>query len=224
MSLDKKLERKFRRTYGADLLPVGMADFVICDIVEWDGLIRKQIDFEEINLVDKLKIPEDKKKDLFSRLSQITLQKANFQQITIDSSFDIQGGVDIPNFAMSIGAQVGFGNFVNFVIEDVMGKVLARDLKMDLISLIQQAKDEDGKYYRKTLKRLFFIDKLYYAGKVSFEIKATSQAKLEVALTDAKLINPNVSYSSSGNAKVTIEGSMEVPFAVDIEPFTDFLD
>jgi hypothetical protein len=224
MPLDKRLERKFRRTYGADLLPVGMTDYVLGDIVEWDGFIKKQMDFEQINLINKLKIAPEKKAELFSRLSQVPLQKASFQQITIDSNFDIKGGVDIPNFAVSIGAAIGFSNFVKFEIEDVQGKVLARDLKLELIDLITQAKEEDRKYYRKTLKKLFFIDKLSYAGKVSFEIKATSQAKLEVALTQAKVVNPNVSFSSSGEAKVTFPGSMEIPFAVDIEPFKDFID
>lgn len=224
MPLDKKLERKFRRIYGADLLPVGIVGNVLCDIVEWDGFIRKQMDFEEINLIDKLKVPTENRKELFKRLSEVTLQKAGFQQITIDNNFDIKGGVDIPNFAMSVGAEVGFSNFINFVIEDVQAKILARDLKMDLINLIQQAKVEDKKYYRKTLKKLCFVDKLYYAGKVSFEIKATSQAKVEIALTQAKVVNPNVSFNNSGNALVTFPGSMEIPFAADIEPFKDFLD
>jgi hypothetical protein len=152
------------------------------------------------------------------------VQKASFQQITIDSSFDIKAGIDIPNFAVSIGAEVGFGNFVNFVIEDVQSKIFARDLKMELITLVRQVKEEDKKYYRKTLRKLFFIDKLFYAGKASFELKSTARGKLEVALSQAKLLNPNISFNSAGDAKVIFQGNMEVPFAADIEPFEDLTD
>ena len=224
MPLDNKLARKFRRTYNADLLPVGLSEALLCDIVEWDGFIRKKIDLEFISLVDILKIPDDKRSSLMSRLSGVTLQPAAFKQITIDQEFDIKGGADIPNFAASVGAGVGFSNFVNFIIEDVQGKVLARDLKVELIRLISQAKEVDRKYFRQELKKLFFIDKLYYAGKASFEVRSSAKANLEAALGGSGLANPSIAFTSSGNIKVTMGGNLEIPFAADIEPCTDLID
>jgi hypothetical protein len=224
MALDNKLERKFRRIYGADLLPVGLSESVLCDIIEWDGFLKRNMDLEFINLVDILKMPDDKRSNLMSRLSGVPLQIATFKQITIDQEFDIKGGADIPNFAASISAEVGFSNFLNFVIEDVQAKVLARELKVELIRMIKQAKDEDRKYFRKELKKLFFIDKLYYAGKASFEVSSSAKANLEAALSTSGLANPGIAFTSSGSIKVTTGGSLDIPFAAGIEPCSDLID
>ena len=224
MPLNDKLKRQFRKIYGIDLLPVSLSSYYLGDIIEWDGFIKKQLDFENYSLIENLKIEESKKADLRKRLSSVAHEKAAMQRIMIDSRFDIKGGVDIPNFAMNIGAELGFGNFINFSIEDVKCKVLARELKVELTNLIKQAKEDDKKYYRKNLKKLFFIDKLFYAGNASFEIKSSSRAKVEVALTSAKIVNPNLSFGSEGNIKVSFSGDMDLPFAADFEPLTDFID
>ncbi len=224
MALDNRLARKFRKTYNADLLPVGLSGSVLCDIVEWDGLLKKKMDLEFINLVDVLKMPDDKRTELMSRLTGVSLQIADFQQIVIDQRFEIGAGADIPNFAASIGARVGYGNFVNFVLEDVKAKVLARELKVEIIRMIKQAKEDDRKYFRKELKRLFFIDKLFYAGKASFEVRSSAKASLEAALGTSGLANPAVAFTSSGNIKVTVGGSFDIPFAADIEPCKDLVD
>jgi hypothetical protein len=182
------------------------------------------MDLEFISLVDILNIPDEKKSSLKTRLAGVPLQPATFKQITIDQEFGIKGEADIPNFAASVSAGVGISNFVNFKIEDVQGRVLARDLKVELIRLISQAKEEDRKYFRKELKKLFFIDKLYYAGKASFEVSSSAKANLDAALGTSGLANPGISFTSSGNIKVTMGGNLEVPFAADIEPCTDLID
>jgi hypothetical protein len=146
------------------------------------------------------------------------------QKITIDSSFDIKGGIDIPNFAAGIGLDLGFERFLNFNIDDVKCKIIARELKVELRNIIKKAKEEDKKNYRKNLKHLHFIDKLFYAGSASFEIKNTTKIEIEAALTAAKIVNPKIDVNTDGNIKVSFAGSQEIPFAADIEPLTDFID
>ena len=224
MPLNDKLKRQFRRIYGADLLPVSLSSYYLGDIIEWDGFIKKQLDFENISLIENLKIDESRKADLRKRLSEVSMEKAFMQKITIDSRFDIKGGADIPNFATSIGAELGFSNFVNFNIEDVQCKVLARGLKVEIINLIKQAKEDDRKHFRKNLRDLYFIDKLFYAGNASFEIKTDSKAKVEAAVTSAKLVNPNISFNREGNIQVSFTGNKDLPFAADFEPLRDLID
>lgn len=224
MPINKNLERKFRKTYGADLLPVSFTECKLGDIVEWDGFISKSIDFEQISLVHLLKIEEFKKRRLITQLSQVELQAAAFQQITIDKHFDIQAGVDIPNIAAGISADIGFESFINYRISDVNCRILGGELKVELMQLLGQAKKEDPKYFRTKLKKLFFIEKLFYAGQVSFELKSEAKGKLVAALGKAKIADPRLSFTSSGNAIVTFPGSTTIPFAADIEPCMDLVD
>ncbi|MBP7678969.1 MAG: hypothetical protein KA096_00935 [Bacteroidales bacterium] len=224
MPLNKKLERKFRKTYGIDLLPVGMADTLIADIVEWNGAIGRTVDLEHISLLEFLKIDEPTRNRLKEAIAGLPLHKAAMQQITIDSTFNISGGVDIPNWAVGIGAEIGLKNFISFRIEDVQCRVLGRELRAELLRILLRAKETDLKYYRKKLSRRFIIEELFYAGKVSFEIKAGSTGQLDVTLTKAKIADPHITYSTGGNAIVTCPGDLTVPFAADIEPVKDLMD
>lgn len=224
MPINKKLERRFRKTYGIDLLPVGMADTLIADIVEWNGTIGRTVDLEHISLLEFLKIDEPTRVRLKEAIAGLPLHKAAMQQITIDSRFDIGGGVDIPYWAIGIGAEIGLKNFISFRIEDVRCRVLGRELRAELIRILLQARETDVKYYRKKLARRFIIGELFYAGKVSFEIKAGSTGKLDVSLTNAKIVDPHIAFSSEGNAIVTFPGDLTVPFAADIEPVKDLMD
>lgn len=224
MPANKNLERKFRKTYGADLLPVSFTECNLGDVVEWDGFIRKSIDFEQISLVYLLKIEEPEKRRLIAQLSHVPLQAAAFQQITIDKHFDIQTGIDIPNIAAGISADIGFDSFINYKISDVNCRILGGEMKIELMQLLGRAKKEDPKYFRSKLKKLFFIEKLFYAGQVSFELRSEAKGKLIAALSRAKIADPRLSFTEKGNAIVTFPGSSTIPFAADIEPCMDLVD
>lgn len=225
MGLDKKLQKQFRRKYGMDLLPVSYEDIFLGDIIEWDGkLSRKKIDFENFSLIQQLKIDSEKKNELETKLAAVKLKNAAFQKITIERESDLNAKLDIPNFASNIDLKLGMQNILNFQMEDVKCKVLERDLKVEIRNLINNAKETDKKHYRKKLKRLFFIDKLFYAGNVMLEIKQDTTIDIEAALSKAKILNPNIKTNTKGTINVSFAGSTEIPFAADIEPLKDFID
>lgn len=224
MSIDKTLARKFRNIYSADLLPVSFPSIKICDLIEWDGLLKRTISLQNWNLLYNIKMLETKRQQLLNALEAIPVQKANFSQASIDSSFEIGAGIDIPNIAASISTQLGFGNIHSFTIDDVSCKIFADKLKFEIREIIRSAKNSDRAQYRKNLKGLYFIDKLYYAKSVTLETKLTDKIALEAAITKTKLLNPKLSFSSAGTASITYQTDATMPFAADIESVKDFID
>jgi hypothetical protein len=224
MGMDESLKRKFRRLYNADLLPVAMVSYQLGDIVEWDGFLKKNLDYEAYSFVDLLKTDQNKKTELITDLANVRVEDAIMQTVTIDNEFDIKGGTDIPNFAVELGLVLGNKRFINFNIDNVKCKVIAKDLKRELKNLIEKAKEEDKRYYRRKLKHLFFIDKLFYAGNVSFELIKATKSEVEAALTKAKIINPQIAVNTQGKITVSFYGKMIIPFAADIESLKDFID
>lgn len=223
MSLNNKLKRKFRRIYDMDLLSVALESYRLGDVVEWDGLIKKP-DFGNYSFVNFLRIPDKKKADLKKQLENVKMVKADMSKITIDRSYDFHTGLDIPNFATEVGVEVGNENFSDINIDNVQCKVIARELKFELMQILKQAKEEEKKYYRKELKHLFIINKLFYAGKANLTFKSTTKSNVEAAVLKAKISNPKIQVNNTGEINVSFSGNLAIPFAADIESVKDFMD
>ncbi|MBN1115741.1 MAG: hypothetical protein JXA77_00935 [Bacteroidales bacterium] len=223
MSLDNKLIRKIRRMYGIDILPIGMESYTLGDIVEWNGIIKKP-SMENYSFVNYLRLDSDKQTEYKNRLKTVQPVAAQLAKIQLDTSFDFQSGADIPNFATETGLDVSHENITGINVEDIQCKVIERDLKYDLMQELIQIKKNDRRYYRKELKKLFMLDKLFYAGKVNLTIQTNSKAKIEAAVLKSKLVNPKIAEKSEKEVSISFSGDKTIPFAADIEQINDFLN
>ena len=223
MSLDNRLARKIRRKYRIDLLPIGMESYTLGDVVEWDGFIRKP-SVESYCFVRYLKIPEENKNGLIKQLKEVKPVAAQLARITLDSSYDFQSGADIPNFMTDFALEIDSHSLTDINVEDIQCKLIERDLKFELMQTIRQQKKDDRHYYRKELKKLFFLDKLFYAGNISLTLKTSSKSQVEAAILKSKVSNPKITEKGEREVSISFPGDLTIPFAADIEQVNDFID
>jgi len=224
MSADKKIEKKFKRKYGIDLLPYAHEGFDLGEIVEYDGFLRRTLDFENVSIIKFLRLQKDVEDGLIHQLQSVKFQKSEFANIELDSSFGINIEGEVPNFASKIGLGLGFQSFMKISISEVRSKVLEDNLKFNVRQLVKDFKRKDKNYFKEDLKGKYYLDALYYAKNVAIELKNSSKESIEATLTKLKIADAKISVDSKNHCTVSFDGEFEVPFAARIKSLRDLMD
>jgi len=224
MSADNKIEKKFKRKYGIDLLPYAHEGFDLGEIVEYDGFLRRTLDFENVSIIKFLRLQKDVEAGLIQQLQSVKPQKSEFANIELDSSFGINIEGEVPNFASKIGVNLGFQSFLKISISDVISKALAEDLKFNVRQMVKDLKRKDKSYFKEELKGKFYLDMLFYAKNVKLELKNSSKESIEATLTKLKIADAKISADSKNHCTVSFDGEFEVPFAAKIKSLRDLMD
>jgi hypothetical protein len=217
MSARGKVNRNFKSVYPKyDLLFSSSSTLQPGFVAEWDGFIKRILDLEGYSFIAHLKISGEEKDEIKAVLAAVPLTPFSISSCSFDEDAELSISADLPNINSDVRAKFKRHKISGYRYDNVQAKIMPASVKEKIILILREAREEDKKYYRKKLKRL-------YADSVTITVENASMAELESSLKDLD-IKPSVSVVSGNKYNVSFSGSNECPFAAKIEPLKDFID
>ena len=192
-------------------------------VAEWDGFIKRILDLEGYSFIADLKISEEEKKELKSVLEAVPLTPFQFSSCSFKEDSELSISADLPNINSEVRARFKKHKVSKYSYDNVKAKIMPAHVKESIIAMLRNTREEDKKYYRKELKRLYILEELLYAESVTVTVEKTSEAELKSSLKGLD-IKPAISLVSDNKYNVSFSGSGVCPFAAKIEPLKDFID
>jgi hypothetical protein len=224
MSERGKVNRNFKKVYPKyDLLFSSSSTLQLGFVAEWDGFIKRILDLEGYSFIAHLKISKEKQDELKSVLAAVPLTPFSISSCSFEEDAELSISADLPNINSDVRAKFKRHKISGYSYDNVQAKIMPAPVKERIIIILRDAKEEDKKYYRKKLKRLFILEELLYADSVTITVDNTSMAELESSMKDLD-IKPSVSLVADKKYNVSFPGSNECAFAAKIEPLKDFID
>lgn len=216
---NRLLYNEFKGINGLTILTKSLASFHPGEVVEWDNNV---LDNENYSFIDDLKIEELKRNELKNALINLPFVDCVFTSLEMTKSTGFGANLNIPNIGFDIKAKFGTEKLVKFSFENIKGRIIGDTIKGQIKNIIRNAKEEDGKYYRKYIKNKYIFDELYYAESFELTVEKTSDTDIGAALEGLK-IEPEITVLSEKSYKVVFPGSNTCPFAAKIESLKDYL-
>jgi hypothetical protein len=224
MSARGKLNRNFKTLYPKyDLLFSSSSTLQLGFVAEWDGFIKRILDMEGFSFIAFLKISEEEKKELKSVLAAVPLTPFQFSSCSFNEDSELSISADLPNINSEVRARFKKHKVSQYSYDNVQAKIMPASVKERLIVILRNAREEDKKYYRKELKRLYILEELLYAESVSVTVENTTEADLKSSFRGLA-VKPAISLVSDNKYNVSFSGTEACPFAAKIEPLKDFID
>lgn len=218
--MGNQIQKKFKKDYNLDLLLISAEDYNVGYVVEYDN---GKLDVENYSFISDLLIDEAMQKEFKELIYAIKPIPAKLAELKIDKSVGFDAQVPIPNIGLNIGGSYATKSIRKFTFENITKKCINGELKEKLRKIIQKAKNDNKKYYRKELKNLYIFDELYYSDKMLFEMENTNETEINANFKKLN-IEPKISQHSATKYTVEISGNNLCPFAAKIEPLKDYID
>ncbi len=203
------LKKDFENEFGVELLPHSFKELSVGQLVKWEGIFHKRIDFTYYTIADKLKISEKKVIEINKNLNNIKFQDANFPDMVIDRDFEKEGSFKIPGLDFSLSDKIDISNLISFSFKNIKTKVLTGKIRRELSKYLDELKEKDFSFYKDNIRNNYVIEALFYAEDVEINVKKDTNIDFDVEVDLKKIIKPKIENNLKNKTKntYTIKGA-----------------
>lgn len=214
---------EIRKKFGITLLLTAEETYQVGLKAEWNNLMRTKFEIEPILISNAIELDSTIEEDLekkFTAIAKDAKVKAELANITTESLQEIRFALNIPSVGIDITGNVDVNKVMSFSYEGVQARVINTAAGTPFIKAIKKVKSTDKRLWRR-IEGKWFVEKLYYADKVSITVEKGFEANIKAKLEQAK-IDFEVKASGSSKVNILIQGAPEVPFAAKLEVIRDY--
>jgi hypothetical protein len=206
----------FLKKYNLNAIFVAPADLNITSLVHKNvfGVVKE---IEPINIFDLLwqnGIIDKNSRDSFNNiLKNLSKEPANIMDVKLDVEVNHKSDLEIPGVG-DLSASFDLSKKLVYEFTDVTVKAITSDLRVELSNLLDDFKAQKWADYRKELRRIHFVERLYYGN-----IEVSLEKSLSTAIK-AELEKKGIKFETKSEFEKTLVikiNNSNLPFAMELE-------
>jgi len=211
--------KDFENYYGVSLLPYSTETTQIGEIMYEKGLFTRTLEYQNETLLDVINIKGSQRAEFEKELLGISMNDANFPNITINHSFNGNEGFKIPILNLDLAPILKTNSSVNFTLTNVKSKRLFGGIEITLKKLIDESENA-----QKNLRHKLIITQLFYADAVTLKASHGMEGDINSSLNTAKIkgVSLQSKNNGDGSADYTFSGTNKCPFAAQLVQLNNF--
>lgn len=217
--------RQFRKSYGLELLPYALSSYQVGYKAEWENKLTKRLEVEPNYIIYYWQLESSKEDELEQSLKQLNEQppvKASFAQLDFESKNNIGVALKMSSLDQNISAKLNLSKIEKFTFSDIQAKAITGDLYNEMFKTVLKIKNDNKDLFRR-IKKLMFLEQLFYANSVELIVGNSYAAEIEAPIQNLG-INAKITASDSSNKKITFTNSTDCPFATKLKDIKDLAD
>lgn len=213
----------FRKKYGVNLLMTAEETYQVGLKAEWENIAHTKFEIEPILISNAIELDSTVEEDLEKKFTAIAKDpkiKAEMAEVKTESLQEIKLALNMPSLGVDLTGNVDVNKVASFSYDGVSARVITTTAGTPFIKAIKKVKSSDKRLWRR-IEGKWFVEKLYYANKVTISVEKGFEANIKAKLEKAN-VNFEVKAAGSSKVSIVIEGSPEVPFAAKLEQVRDY--